>query len=99
MKYVCRLSFLRISQVKFCGFSVTSTGSGQSIISLRQPLKYKHYGTIHGLSDGFGGFVDERAEVLLLSRRIVITSTDEPAPYNLEGFSYLLSFHPKKSCF
>lgn len=44
-----------------------------------------HYGEPNSLSDGFGGFVDERAEVALLDRNIVVMGTKEDEPYNLEG--------------
>lgn len=69
----------------FCLFSVTSTGNGKSIVSINGSLAYRHMGTI--ATDGFGNFVDERAEVLLISRNIVITGTDEPPPNDLVGKS------------
>ncbi len=65
--------------------SVKSTGNGEAIITLDSKVVYNHYGTKNGISDGFGGYIDERAEVMLLSRNIVIKGTDEPAPYDLEG--------------
>ena len=55
------------------------------MITLDGPLMYDHYGTYNGLSDGFGGYVDERSEVMLISRNIQITGTDEPPPHDLEG--------------
>lgn len=48
-------------------------------------MVYKHWGNLTGVTDGFGGYVDERAEVMLLTRNIVITGTEEPSPYQLEG--------------
>jgi len=42
--------------------------------------------------DGFGGYIDETAEVALLTRNIVITGSDEAAPYNLEGGHFIVFF-------
>ena len=53
------------------------------MITLDKPLKYMHYGLTE--TDGFGGTVDQRTEVALLTRNIVITGTDEPAPSDLDG--------------
>lgn len=39
-----------------------------TLISLDGPLRYNHYGQVNGLNDGFGGFIEERAEVMLLSK-------------------------------
>ena len=49
-----------------------------------------HYGNPYGIPDGFGGFVDERAEVALLNRTIVIRGLDEPAPYQYEGGHFIV---------
>ena len=54
-------------------------------LGLDHSFQYMHYGQFQGLPDGLGGYVDERAEVALLSRRITIFGTAEAAPYDLEG--------------
>lgn len=61
-----------------------------SIITLSQALQWMHFGDPKGVRDGFGGYIDERGEVALLSRNIVITGTDEPAPYNYEGGHFMI---------
>ena len=54
-------------------------------LSLDHSFAYNHYGQYQGLPDGLGGFVDERAEVALLSRNILIFGTEEEGAYKLEG--------------
>lgn len=61
-----------------------------SIITLDGSLRWMHYGDPRGVPDGFGGYVDERAEVALLSRRIVITGEDEPPPHQYEGGHFMI---------
>lgn len=62
-------------------------------ITLNKAFTWMHFGDAKGIPDGFGGFVDERAEVALLSRNIVLTGVDEPPPYQYEG-----TCHGLKSC-
>lgn len=59
-------------------------------LTLDKALQWSHWGNARGIPDGFGGFVDERAEVALLSRNIVITGVDEPAPYQYEGGHFMV---------
>lgn len=75
-------------------FSPVLAGATNSTVLLDKPLKYMHYGQPRSLDDGFGGFIDQRAEVALLSRNIVITGTKEAPPKQREG-----SFHKKLSVF
>lgn len=55
-------------------------------------FQYKHFGDPRGLPDGFGGFIDERAEVGLLTRRIRISSPTEPEPNALHGGHFIIFF-------
>jgi len=59
-------------------------------LTLDKPLTYNHYGNPLGVPDGFGGYIDETAEVALLSRNIVVTGSDEAAPYGLEGGHFMV---------
>lgn len=59
-------------------------------ITLDGPLQWMHWGDARGIPDGFGGYVDERAEVALLSRNIVITGVDEPRPHQYEGGHFMV---------
>lgn len=68
----------------------SGTAPGTCEILLARPLTYNHFGDPRGVPDGFGGFIDETAEVALLTRNIVITGTDEPEPYNLEGGHFIV---------
>lgn len=55
-----------------------------AVITLNKAVKYEHFGNAK-LSDGLGGYVDQRAEVALLSRNIQIKGMVEPPPYDLDG--------------
>lgn len=61
-----------------------------TIITLDSRVNWNHWGEQFGIPDGFGGFIDERAEVALLSRNIMITGQDEPAPNQLEGGHFIV---------
>ncbi|CAI5467409.1 unnamed protein product [Closterium sp. Yama58-4] len=65
--------------------SVTTFPNGTSLLTLSSPLAYSHFGDPLGVPDGFGGYIDERAEVALLSRTVTITSVPESSPYDREG--------------
>ncbi|CAI5458328.1 unnamed protein product, partial [Closterium sp. Yama58-4] len=69
---------------------VVALPSGGSKIFLEKPLRLMHFGDPKGIPDGWGGFVDQRAEVALLNRTIAITGTDEPAPYHREGGHFMI---------
>ncbi|CAI7846909.1 unnamed protein product, partial [Closterium sp. NIES-53] len=69
---------------------VVALPSGGSKIFLEKPLRLMHFGDPKGVPDGYGGFVDQRAEVALLNRTIAITGTDEPAPYHREGGHFMI---------
>ncbi|CAI5972480.1 unnamed protein product [Closterium sp. NIES-65] len=69
---------------------VVALPSGGSKIFLEKPLRLMHFGDPKGVPDGYGGFVDQRAEVALLNRSIAITGTDEPAPYHREGGHFMI---------
>eukprot|EP00271_Cylindrocystis_brebissonii_P022455 TRINITY_DN8652_c0_g1_i1.p1 TRINITY_DN8652_c0_g1~~TRINITY_DN8652_c0_g1_i1.p1 ORF type:complete len:1139 (-),score=148.93 TRINITY_DN8652_c0_g1_i1:828-4244(-) len=58
--------------------------------TLDRPLKYMHWGGNQTLSDGFGGFIDESAEVALLSRNIVIKGTEESGANSLQGGHFII---------
>jgi len=70
----------------------SSTAPGSCEVLLARPLVYNHFGDPKGVPDGFGGYIEEAAEVALLTRNIVITGTDEPAPYSLEGGHFMVFF-------
>lgn len=61
-----------------------------SAVTLDRNLRWMHFGDPKGVPDGFGGFIDERAEVALLSRNIVITGEDEPPPHQYEGGHFMI---------
>ncbi|GJP29908.1 hypothetical protein CLOM_g20367 [Closterium sp. NIES-68] len=65
--------------------AVTTFPNGTSLLTLSRPLSYSHFGDPLGVPDGFGGYINERAEVALLSRTVTITSTPEASPYEKEG--------------
>lgn len=65
-------------------------GSQRLHLALDQPLNFNHYGDPRGIPDGFGGHIDETAEVAVLARNIVIAGTDEPAPHDLEGGHFIV---------
>ncbi|CAI5537597.1 unnamed protein product, partial [Closterium sp. Naga37s-1] len=69
---------------------VVALPSGGSKIFLEKPLRLMHFGDPKGVPDGYGGFVDQRAEVALLDRTIAITGTDEPVPYHREGGHFMI---------
>eukprot|EP00271_Cylindrocystis_brebissonii_P021385 TRINITY_DN7575_c0_g1_i1.p1 TRINITY_DN7575_c0_g1~~TRINITY_DN7575_c0_g1_i1.p1 ORF type:complete len:1194 (-),score=130.61 TRINITY_DN7575_c0_g1_i1:1675-5256(-) len=75
--------------------SVVSIGAGRSFITLSGAMRYMHYGSPNTLTDGFGGFLDQQAEVVLVSRNIVIMGTDEPSPYQLEG-GHFINFQTRR---
>jgi len=66
-------------------------GKNKYRLTLNKGLTFNHSGDPLGIPDGFGGYIDETAEVALLRRNIVITGTDEPAPHELEGGTSLCS--------
>lgn len=86
---VASTDYDRFQTESFIISRVDSTGTGESIISLDKPLKYMHYGNADSLPDN-SGLLNERAEVALISRNIVITGTDEPSPFDLEGHFFSL---------
>lgn len=61
-----------------------------STIRLESAVKNKHIGDARAIPDGFGGFIDQRAEVALLSRNIQIQGLQEGAPYDLEGGHFMI---------
>ncbi|CAI5470029.1 unnamed protein product [Closterium sp. Yama58-4] len=61
-----------------------------SVISLYRPLKHSHDGERHAVRDGFGGTVDVRAEVALLTRNIVIQGVHEQPPYQYDGGHFMV---------
>ncbi|CAI5994803.1 unnamed protein product [Closterium sp. NIES-65] len=61
-----------------------------SIISLYRPLKHSHDGEKNAVRDGFGGTVDVRAEVALLTRNIVIQGVHEQPPYQYDGGHFMV---------
>lgn len=71
--------------IYFLNSAVTQVSATRVQLGLDHPFRYMHYGQYQGLVDGMGGYVDERAEVALLSRRIMIFGTAEAAPYDLQG--------------
>ena len=66
-------------------YAVTPLPGGSVNLSLDHSFAYNHYGQYQGLADGLGGYVDERAEVALLSRNILIFGTNEDGANKLEG--------------
>ncbi|CAI5941391.1 unnamed protein product [Closterium sp. NIES-64] len=66
------------------------TGPSSSIISLYRPLKHSHDGEKNAVRDGFGGTVDVRAEVALLTRNIVIQGVHEQPPYQYDGGHFMV---------
>ena len=88
VQYVGPVNRLRL-RLNPCVFvfapAVTPLLNNQVRLGLDHSFLFMHYGKYQGLADGLGGYVDERAEVALLSRRITIFGTAEAAPYNLEG--------------
>lgn len=71
--------------LSFHAFLTVQKMNSRTKISLDKELQYMHYGRPNSLSDGFGGFIEQRAEVALLDRNIKVTGTQEPAPFDLEG--------------
>eukprot|EP00271_Cylindrocystis_brebissonii_P014265 TRINITY_DN35570_c0_g1_i1.p1 TRINITY_DN35570_c0_g1~~TRINITY_DN35570_c0_g1_i1.p1 ORF type:complete len:1629 (-),score=236.92 TRINITY_DN35570_c0_g1_i1:1352-6238(-) len=69
-------------------------GTNSVNLTFSQPLKYMHWGNPGSLPDGFGGFVDQRAEVALLSRNILITGTEELYPYEYHGGHFIVYMTP-----
>ncbi|CAI5505871.1 unnamed protein product, partial [Closterium sp. Naga37s-1] len=65
--------------------AVTTFPNGTSLLTLSRALTYSHFGDPLGVPDGFGGYINERAEVALLSRTVTITSIPESSPYDREG--------------
>ncbi|CAI7748593.1 unnamed protein product [Closterium sp. NIES-53] len=70
--------------------SVTAVGGNKWKVALSAPLSYSHFGEV--VSDGFGGTIDERGEVVLLNRTVVIRGEDEAAPHNWEGGHFMVFF-------
>lgn len=70
---------------------MTQVAGGSVQLSLDHSFTYMHYGKYQGLPDGLEGYVDERAEVALLTRNILIFGTDEDGAYKLEGVMRHLS--------
>eukprot|EP00271_Cylindrocystis_brebissonii_P008679 TRINITY_DN23152_c0_g1_i1.p1 TRINITY_DN23152_c0_g1~~TRINITY_DN23152_c0_g1_i1.p1 ORF type:complete len:1355 (+),score=152.80 TRINITY_DN23152_c0_g1_i1:1043-5107(+) len=83
-------------------FSITKISksvNGKTTISLDAAFVYMHWGDLKGLSDGFGGYIDQTAEVALLSKRIVIKGTEEGSvpvtdPYYLQGGHFMVYYTP-----
>lgn len=65
-------------------------GSNTWKLSLSKELQWNHWGDALGVPDGFGGYIDETAEVALLRRNIVIAGTDEGGAYSLEGGHFMV---------
>ncbi|CAI5505687.1 unnamed protein product [Closterium sp. Naga37s-1] len=63
---------------------VRRTGPSSSVITLHRPLKHSHDGERNAVRDGFGGSVDVRAEVALLTRNIVVQGVHEQPPYQYD---------------
>lgn len=61
---------------------------GVTELRLNRPLRYNHYGRY--VPDGFKGAIDERAEVALLTRNIVIRGSVEQGPHKLEGGHFIV---------
>ncbi|CAI5515198.1 unnamed protein product [Closterium sp. Naga37s-1] len=70
--------------------NVTAMGGSKWRVNLSAPLSYSHFGEI--VPDGFGGTIDERGEVVLLNRTVVIRGEDEAAPHNWEGGHFMVFF-------
>ncbi|CAI7857081.1 unnamed protein product, partial [Closterium sp. NIES-54] len=69
---------------------VRRVSPSSSIISLYRPLKHSHDGERNAVRDGFGGTVDVRAEVALLTRNIVIQGVHEQPPYQYDGGHFMV---------
>ncbi|CAI5994807.1 unnamed protein product [Closterium sp. NIES-65] len=65
---------------------------GRYKINLKTALKKRHDGV--KISDGVGGTVGIYGEVALLDRHIVITGSDEPAPYQYDGGNFMVYMTP-----
>ncbi|CAI5520036.1 unnamed protein product [Closterium sp. Naga37s-1] len=65
-------------------------GGSKWRVALSAPLSYSHFGEL--VSDGFGGTIDERGEVMLLNRTVTIRGEDEAAPHNWEGGHFMVFF-------
>ena len=68
--------------------------SGKTTILLDSPLQYNHFGSF--ISDGFGGWLDERGEVALLNRSISISGAHEAGPHSWEG-GHLIVFMTQRA--
>ncbi|CAI7826470.1 unnamed protein product [Closterium sp. NIES-53] len=70
--------------------NVTAMPGNKWKVALSAPLSYSHFGEV--VPDGFGGTIDERGEVVLLNRTVVIRGEDEAAPHNWEGGHFMVFF-------
>jgi hypothetical protein len=61
--------------------SITTDGSGNTVIGLDTALGYTHIGAIHSQSGVVGGEVDMRAEVAVLTRNILLTGDADSEKY------------------
>lgn len=70
------------------GGAVRRLSPWETQITLDRKLKWRHMGV--RVADGMGGTVDERAEVALLSRNIMITGLVEGGDLRYEGGHFIV---------
>ncbi len=61
--------------------SITTDGSGNTVIGLDTVIAFTHLGAIHSQPGVVGGVVDMRAEVAVLTRNILLTGDADSEKY------------------